>query len=309
MINQISELRPQAGNTPDFERSVTIVIPTYNRPEILRRTLRELKQKGFGELRLLIYDDASILHPSVAEVVAATWENACIFRSEHKRGQAYGRNQLLREVATEFALLLDDDSWPDDRCDLEAAFADACSRSAACATFQYRALRSGELSHAHLNHIQEVHSFLGGAALIHTETIRRVMCFRETLVFGFEEPDLAFRLWAAGHKIIFYPTVIFSHNQHYSPDEFRDFKEYDYLYSRNAILMSSLNFPLWFGLCHGLGRSIRRFTYHKRNYFVKIKGIVIGLIHSFTKAGDYRRESFSKALQWLEIQRRAASKF
>ncbi|MGE9269979.1 MAG: glycosyltransferase family 2 protein [Verrucomicrobiales bacterium] len=295
--------------TSKFHEKVTIVIPTFNRPEILRRTLRELKQRGFDRHPLLIYDDASTTDVGVADVVASEWPAASVFRSEVKRGQAFGRNRLLRETATEWILLLDDDSWPEDRGGLEGALGDACRRGAAVATFQYRALRNGELSHSHLTEVQEVTSFLGGAALLHRECVQKIGGFRDILVFGFEEPDLAFRLWAADKKMVFYPNVIFSHNQHYTPDEHRDYREYDFLYSRNAILMSSLNFPLWFGLFHGLGRSLRRFTYHKRNYFAKIEGIVKGVIDSFFKGRGYRREGLHKALEWLEIQRRAATKF
>ena len=289
-------------NSLSLETTVTIVIPTYNRPEILRRTLRELKERGFERLPLLIYDDASTSETGVAEVAAAEWPTASVFRSDVKRGQAFGRNRLLREANTEWILLLDDDSWPEVRDVLNTALENACDQGATVATFQYRSLRNGELSHSHLTDVQEVYSFLGGAALLHRESVRQIGGFRDVLVFGFEEPDLAFRIWASDRKIVFYPDVIFSHNQHYTPEEHRDYREYDFLYSRNSILMSSLNFPLWFGLLHGVIRSVRRLTYHKRNYFTKLHGIVCGIGLSFTSDNELSRASLAKSVQWLKLQ-------
>jgi glycosyltransferase involved in cell wall biosynthesis len=285
-----------------LDQAITVIIPTRNRPEILRRTLCELKERGFESLPLLIYDDASTSETGVAEVAAAEWPTATVYRSDVKRGQAFGRNRLLREATTDWILLLDDDSWPEVRGLLQNAFEDACNRSATVATFQYRALRNGELSHGHLTEVQEVTSFLGGAALLHRERVQQVGGFRDVLVFGFEEPDLAFRLWATDRKMVFYPDVIFTHNQHYTPDEHRDYREYDFLYSRNAILMSSLNFPLWFGLVHGVIRSFRRMNYHKRNYSTKLYGVLCGIALSFVSSNGLARASFGKSIQWLKLQ-------
>jgi len=293
---------PDNANSIDIDRDLTILIPTWNRPMILRRTLEELRKGGFGKLPLLVYDDASTLSPSVVDVVQPLWEKADVIRSEIKRGQAFGRNRLLDEVKTRYALLLDDDSWPEDRDKLIEAWQEAHKRGAACATFQYRSLGTGELSHTHIPKITTVNSFLGGAVILHVDTIRMVNGFRESLVFGYEEPDLSLRLWAAGKNIVFFPNVIFAHNQHYTPDEFRNFKEYDYLYSRNAILYCSLNFPILLGIPYGLISSVRRFFYHKRNYFEKFLGILCGLYDSFKYSKETTKLSISQFIDWHKIK-------
>jgi GT2 family glycosyltransferase len=147
-----------------------------------------------------------------------------------------------------------------------------------------------------------VSSFLGGASLFHLPSVLAVGGYRECFVYGYEEPELAFRLWLAGMKIEYLPIMI-SHNQFHSPQEQRDYREYDFLYARNGILMSSLNMPLWFGLPHGLLRSLRRSLYLRRNFWVKARGTCAGIWMTFNLWSERNPCSFAQAREWLHFTR------
>ena len=89
--------------TADQRKNPSILIPTRNRPAILRRTLDELIGRGFGAHPLLVYDDASDDPKEVAEVGTLWPGDSRVIRSDARTGQAKGRNILMRADKTEEA--------------------------------------------------------------------------------------------------------------------------------------------------------------------------------------------------------------
>ncbi len=282
-----------------------ILIPTRNRPAILRRTLEELLRAGFGGHALLIYDDASDDPKSVAEVVALWPGVSRVIRSDTRTGQAKGRNALMRASPSEYVLFLDDDCWPESRAALIKALELVRSDGLAVATFHYRSLADGTLSIPPDQGRAKAKSFLGGASLFHVPTVLSVGGYRDCFVYGYEEPELTMRLWLAGHRIEYLPGITVVHNQFYTPDEKRDYREYDYLYARNGILLSSLNMPWWLGLPCGLMRSVRRSIHQRRNMRAKFIGTLSGVWLSFALWRERKPSSISQAMEWLRFSRSA----
>ena len=266
---------------------LAILIPTRNRPEILRRTLRELRLLGQLDRPLFIYDDASTDPTAVQNVIRDEWPSAHLIRSAKRTGQAAGRNALLRCCTCEFALFLDDDSFPEDWNQIENFMQQAASnRQWAVATFQYRSLADGKLSIPPAAAPSETRSFLGGASIHHVPAILSMDGFRDFLVYGNEEPELSLRLRLAGHRIFQDPSVVILHNHFETPEENRDYREYDFLYTRNRLLMYSMNLPLPLGLPFGLAKSARYVLHSSRNLRTKIRGLISG----FTNTWVHRKE-------------------
>lgn len=285
-----------------FKMTLPILIPTRNRPAILRRTLDELRARGFSEHPLLVYDDASDDPGAIVEVVS-TWPGSRLIRAETRAGQAKGRNRLMREAGSEYALFLDDDSWPESHAAIINALEVVRKDALPVATFQYRSLADGKLSVPAKQGRSKAASFLGGASLFHVPTVLSVGGYRDCFVYGYEEPELSMRLWLAGHRIEYLPGVIVLHNHFELPSEKRDYREYDYLYARNGILMSSLNMPWWFGLSHGLVRSFRRSIYRRRCVWPKIRGTLSGVWLSLTLWKERNPCSIRQALEWCRFSR------
>lgn len=277
---------------------ISILIPTRNRPGILRRTLEELLARGFGGYPLVVYDDASDEPGDIAEVVAM-WPGGRMISGRERGGQAKGRNALLREAGTEYALMLDDDSWPEDRAIFEAAADEVEAGGYGVGTFQYRSLADGKLSIPEGAARAQATSFLGGASLFHIGQVLGVGGFLEALVYGYEEPELSLRMWMRGVRIERFPGVVVAHNHFETPDEKRDYREYDYYYARNSILMSTMNLPLPLGLLHGGLRSVRRSLYLKRNVWAKVKGTVAGVADTFRMWGGRTPCGYGRAWQWI----------
>ena len=95
--------------------TTTVVIPTYNRKTILRKTIEGYLRQTIREeiLEILVVDDGST--DGTTEVVADLAQTSPIpirYLRQEKKGQAGGRNYGIREARGEIILFGDDDVIP-----------------------------------------------------------------------------------------------------------------------------------------------------------------------------------------------------
>jgi len=103
----MSSIRQSTRETP----VVSVVIPTYNRAEIIGRAIRSVQAQTFEDWELIVVDDAS--EDETEEVVAA-FEDTRIRYIQHveNRGGAAARNTGIRNSRGEYIAFLDsDDEW------------------------------------------------------------------------------------------------------------------------------------------------------------------------------------------------------
>ncbi len=281
----------------------SILIATRNRPQILAETFEHLREKGFGNYPLWIYDDASDDADSIARVVA-TWPGAQLRRGETQCGQAHGRNVLFRACGTQYAICLDDDQYFIEAGNLKDHLqTERPADTYAAISFQCRAKKDGRLDRPAEMPSGPTTWFMGGCVLFHIPTVLEVGGYREWWVYGYEEPELAARLFRAGHRIWYDASILIEHNQWYNPNERRDYGEYDFLYARNSVLLTSMNYPLLMGLPLGIIRSIRRAFYLKRNYGRKLSGFLQGIAMTFTRWRERTPMSWGQAREWTRLNR------
>lgn len=113
-----SELAPAAGHLARPGIVVSVVIPTFNRNALLRRTLLALFAQRFDPARveILVVDDGC--HPATAQLVRemARGEGAprlCYLKSATRQGPAAARNRGWRRARGQFIAFTDDDTLPD----------------------------------------------------------------------------------------------------------------------------------------------------------------------------------------------------
>lgn len=281
----------------------SILIATRNRPKILAQTLERLAEKGFGSFPLWVYDDASD-DPRALQAVVETWPGGSLIRGEVQRGQAQGRNVLLRACGTPYAISLDDDQYFLEEGDLRAHLVEPrLAGACAAVSFQCRAVKDGRLDRPAEMPSGPTTWFMGGCVLFHVASVLAVGGYRPWWVYGYEEPELATRLYAAGFGIWYDASILVEHNQWYDPSERRDYGEYDYLYARNAVLLTSMNYPLPLGLALGVMRSVRRAFFLKRNYRRKASGLVHGIALTFSHWGERTPMGWKKSLAWMRMNR------
>lgn len=97
---------------------VTVVTPTYKRPELLLEALRSLQAQTFTDYEALVVNDHPPTADAVAAVVAGFDDRFRVIQHEQNKGLPGARNSALREAQGEIiALLDDDDTWFPDYLD------------------------------------------------------------------------------------------------------------------------------------------------------------------------------------------------
>jgi glycosyltransferase involved in cell wall biosynthesis len=89
---------------------VSVVIPLYNRAHMIERALRSVQQQSFGDLEIIVVDDAS--RDGGAETIAGRDPRLRILHHQANRGAAAARNTGIGAARGHYVAFLDsDDEW------------------------------------------------------------------------------------------------------------------------------------------------------------------------------------------------------
>jgi GT2 family glycosyltransferase len=176
--------------------SITFIIPTRNRPDVLARTLTALGALHPARLRhtcaeVIVVDNASTISPRVPPVLPNGLPARVIALRENHA--AASRNVAAAEATGEWLIMLDDDSYP-----LDTGFLDALVE----APPQVAAIGAEILINDELHEsggLPEV--FIGCGVAIRREVFRALGGYDSAFHYYVEEYDLAARLIAAGYRI------------------------------------------------------------------------------------------------------------
>jgi glycosyltransferase involved in cell wall biosynthesis len=99
------------GDTVRERGLVSVVIPTYNRADLIERSVKSALQQTHQELEVIVVDDAST---DQTPAVLARLEDSRVrvIRHERNEGQCRARNRGVRESRGRYVAFLDsDDEW------------------------------------------------------------------------------------------------------------------------------------------------------------------------------------------------------
>lgn len=89
--------------------AITAVVPTLNRPELLREALRSLQQQTLPPDEIIVVDDGSTPAVDQTALRAEFGHQLRVLRNEKSRGLAYGRNWGVEQANGKYVVHLDDD--------------------------------------------------------------------------------------------------------------------------------------------------------------------------------------------------------
>jgi glycosyltransferase involved in cell wall biosynthesis len=113
-------------------RSVSVVIPTYNRAALLGRAVESALAQTMAPLEILIVDDGST---DETRAVCAQWSAPVRYIATPNGGVAKARNVGIAEARGEWVALLDsDDEWEPDKLAAQCAALDAAPEARWCIT-------------------------------------------------------------------------------------------------------------------------------------------------------------------------------
>ena len=213
-------VHPVAG--PGMSHEVEVVVPVYEKPELLKACLRSLRAASPG-LRIVVVDDASTSR-AVGDVALAC--GATLVRHARNRGPAAARNAGLREVTAPIVAFVDADcavapGW------LEILTAHFDDPRVAAVAPRIRP-HSGGGAAGVLDRYQDARSaldmgprpelvthgaplgFLPSAALLVRRSCLSGDPFDERMRVG-EDVDLVWRLVDEGHLVRYEPAAVVTH--------------------------------------------------------------------------------------------------
>lgn len=85
---------------------VSIIIPTYNRPDLLRRAIKSALDQTYPNIEVIVVDDHS---DNDLEQLRKEFPTVSFFRNSENRGGCFSRNRGIEESAGEYINFLDDD--------------------------------------------------------------------------------------------------------------------------------------------------------------------------------------------------------
>ncbi|MCK5112372.1 MAG: glycosyltransferase family 2 protein [Thermoplasmatales archaeon] len=92
-------------------KRVSVIIPTYNRPDFLKKAIKTVLNQTYKNLEILVIDDASTADNQ--KIINNFNDNRIIyFKNKTRRGASYSRNVGIKNAKGKFiAFLDDDDEW------------------------------------------------------------------------------------------------------------------------------------------------------------------------------------------------------
>jgi GT2 family glycosyltransferase len=216
--------------------TLSIVIPSHNRPELLRACLATVTRHAPPRTDILVVDDAS--RNGSAGSVAAAFAGVRVLRLPRRRGFCTAANAGIRAAHGEIVELLNDDTevtrgwaaaalagfedpvvaaiaplvlcWPGD--------ADTRPRVDSAGDRYYVGGVAGKRGHGQVlecAYLQPCHVFGASASsgFFRRAAVLQVGAFPEAFGAYFEDVDLAFRLHRAGYQVLFEPRSRVLHHR------------------------------------------------------------------------------------------------
>jgi glycosyltransferase involved in cell wall biosynthesis len=219
--------------------NVTVVIPTFNRAETLRKTLEAYAaQTGDHRiLEVLVVDDGSTDH--TRKVVDESLLSGLPIRylKQQNRGQAAARNHAIREARGELLLFGDDDIIPSPRLAAEHVHWHDIYPEESCGVLglvdwwpgvrptpfmKWSGLYGPQFNYGYFTPGQELGFEYGYSCnwSVGTAFLRKYGIFSENFrTYGYEDVELNYRLTQNGYKLLYNPAAIGYHNKYETVDD------------------------------------------------------------------------------------------
>ena len=241
---------------------VTVVIPTWNRRDLLDECLRALQSQTYGRFEVIVVDNGS-RDGSAAMIRDTFGERIRVIRNEENLGYARAVNQGFEAACGVYVATLNNDAVADPEwlaAMVLAAESDAKIGMVASKIVTYddpgiidgtglllypdgssRARGRLETDSGQYDDLTEALLPSGAAALYRRLMLRQTGFHDETFFAYCEDTDLGLRARLAGWKCAFAPGAVVRHRYSASSGEYSETKAF--LVERNRLWVAAKNFP------------------------------------------------------------------
>lgn len=234
--------------------TVSVVIPTKNRREILAQTIASILKQNIS-LEIIVLDDGG--NDGTPAMLRAQFPDVRVERFEQSKGPTLRRNQGAKLARGEFLFTIDDDcTFPDaDTFAQTVAAFDKPQIGAVTVPFTNVNKDATQIITAAPDDAQPYAAFdyYGGMIAFRRKLFTRLGGYRPYYFMNVEEGDLAMRMLNAGYVVRLGTAAPLDH--HESP--IRVSKRLNELGPRNSILYAWYNVPMPFLVPHIIGTGLK----------------------------------------------------
>lgn len=219
---------------------ISVVIPTWRRPDQLRYVLQQILACQPKPAEILVHVDAGdkdtpqMLQREFAEQVV--W-----MASEHRQGPGGGRNLLIKQARFPLIASFDDDSWPL-TTDYFGIAARLMSEQPRAAILTGQVTLRGQSHKPESGSLTEVGCYESGACVLRREAFLQTKGYLPLrYAYGMEEADIALQIFDAGWTILKAPQL---HVYHDSELQHHASPEINAAHITNTALLAFLRYPV-----------------------------------------------------------------
>jgi GT2 family glycosyltransferase len=228
---------------PSVGPKITIVVLSYNRPDLLRHALVSIAAQTEPNCEVIVVDNASPCSAKVRDVVSG-FPEVCLIANAENLGFTGGMNRGIRAAAGTYIYLTEDDIELDANCVAaliayldqheEAVLAGPVmwnrgTGTVRCAggSFRLGTIYQMQVTGVGQSHIAEASPYrtmyLPGAAIAaRTDVLRRLGGFRSDFFMYGEDVELCARTLERGGSVVIVPGArVYHHEPQNVPDSFR----------------------------------------------------------------------------------------
>lgn len=279
--------------TPSQKPLVSVVIVTYNRPDVLARSLDSVLAQSYSNREIIVVDNHSDV--PIAPIVESRGPGVRLLRLDSNGGACGGRNAGILAARGSIVVILDNDVLFASPSELDRVVA----RFESNPSFHVLAFRmvdpAGRLRIREWCHARDAEAFqlvpfetfyfVEGGCAFRKEVFDRSGIYYEPLFIGCEGHDLSLRVLDSGFRILYTPDI---NVIHLMSGETRTSDRPFYFYTRNYIWIAYKDYRLWDGICFLAPKLAMMFVHSLRAR--RLGAFFRGLRAGFAGLGSIRRD-------------------
>lgn len=231
---------------------ISIIIANYNGEKFLNDCLSSIyKEKGQSFEVVIVDDNSQDKSVYLLKKNLKRYSNLSLIKNKKSKGAAGSRNIGAKKSRGKYLFFLDYDtqikkSWLNEVIQFFESYPDAAAGQAKLLKFNtnffdyagdhlsqlgFLIERSkGAVDRGQFDSFDTIFSMKGAAMIVRKDVFNQIGGFDEDYFYLWEEPDLTWRVWLAGYKIYFVPTITVWH--HYVTEEKSEdyYKKIDVIY-------------------------------------------------------------------------------
>ncbi len=241
-----------------MDQKIDIIVPTYNRPNDIKKFIGEFQKQTYPDFKVWIIDDHGSIN--IKEFVPEK-PNFIFIRQPKNRGQAYVRNIAIESGKGEIVISMDDDAWfdnDDNALQKVISYFDTYP-DLGCLMFNIATPKSS------YNKItikgQEIPYHVTCGCAYRRTVLEKIKGFSGFLHSGAEEMDVTLKIIEAGYKIRFAPDIKVFHDFNPSERTLYWYLNVRYNTTRNDLLVVVMRYPFYLVGKYIIGKYFSHFRY------------------------------------------------